>query len=258
MNKLVFTIIQLFFTLFIISLTAFGQTAFSSKTQTIIAPVSYSNPVLISAEKGCHPGNLNADRFDYHLNPNQQIEFCQALQEVSLKLNYDWSPELKEEIQQIWEVFMTQNVKIRPMKPGLPSRIIAAAESFTENTPGFNASFYLRPEKVQDKTFFLSFMHELRHIYDFYVLWDNQTYITEAELEKRGFRIMGKIYEEMPDKNSFFRMPTFWNNDWKNLSNSEIEDRREEEIEKFMRGNDLYKHLLKNPEQHKVGIYPNQ
>lgn len=255
MNKFYFRISASFLFLFVFSLAIFGQSNFAAKSAITNNYGLFQNPVLVNANKGCDAGNLNTNKFDSRISSAQQIEFCQALQEVSVKLNYNWSPQLKEEVQEIWDVFMSQNVKIRPMKEGMPSRIIAAAEAFTENTRGFNASFYLRPEKLNDKTFFLSFMHELRHVYDFYTLWDNQTYITEAELEKRGFRIMGKLHQEMPEKDSFFRFPTFWDNNWRNLSAAEIERKREEEIEKFMRGNDLYKHLLKTPEKYKVGIY---
>ncbi|HRH45189.1 MAG TPA: hypothetical protein PKY82_26360 [Pyrinomonadaceae bacterium] len=215
---------------------------------------AFPNPILENSDRGCSFGNLNIARFDNNISQSQRIEFCEALQAISTKLNSNWSPELRNEINQIWQVFLTQNVKIRPMKAGLSGRVMAAAEAFTERSNNFNASFYLRPEKLNDKSFFLVFMHELRHVYDFYTLWATKSKMTEAELEKRGFRIMGKIYQEMPNKDRFFRLPTFWDNDWKNLSTDEIARRREEKINNWMRGNDFYKDLMKNPEQHSVGF----
>ncbi len=225
-----------------------------NKSLTSNNSANFPNPILVNNDKGCNFANLNADRFDSRITPNQRIEFCEALQAVSAKLSSNWSPELRAEIKQIWQVFLTQNVKIRPMKVGVSSRIVAAAEAFTEPNNGFNASFYLRPDKFRDKSFFLVFMHELRHVYDFYGLWATKTKITEAEFEKRGFRVMSKLYQEMPNKDRFFRLPTFWDNDWKNLSAGQIEQKREEKIEKWMRGNEFYKDLMKNPEQHPVGF----
>ena len=201
---------------------------------------------------------LNADfwlnSFAESQSRAQRLEFCEALQAVSAKLNGNWSPELRAEINQVWQVFMSQNIKIRPMKEGVSGRIVAAAEAFTERNKGFNASLYLRPEKFRDKSFFLVFMHELRHVYDYHALWISKSRIAEAELEKRGFRIMSKLYQETPNKDRFFRLPTFWDNDWKNLSANEIARKREDKIENWMRGNEFYKDLLKNPEQRAVGF----
>lgn len=215
---------------------------------------AFPNPILSDTERGCSFGNLNIDRFDQRITQAQRLEFCEALQAVSAKLNGNWSPELRAEINQIWQVFMSQNIKIRPMKEGVSGRIVAAAEAFTERNKGFNASLYLRPEKFRDKSFFLVFMHELRHVYDYHALWTSKARITEAELEKRGFRIMSKLYQEMPNKDRFFRLPTFWDNDWKYLPANEIARKREEKIENWMRGNEFYKDLLKNPEQRAVGF----
>lgn len=215
---------------------------------------AFPNPTTMDKSTGCSFGNLNIERFDNRISSAQRLQFCEALQSISQKLSSNWSPELRNEINQMWQVLMTQNVKIRPMRSDLSGRVLAAAEAFTERSSSFNASFYLRPEKFQDKSFFLVFMHELRHVYDFYALWETKSNITEAELEKRGFRVMSKLYQEMPNKDRFFRLPTFWDNDWKNLNPAEIARRREEKIENWMRGNEFYKDLMKNPEQHPVGF----
>lgn len=229
-------------------------------TELAVSNLAFRNPILLRLDKGCNIENINLERFDKDINAGQSVAFCEALQDISAKLSGNWSSALKTEMMQIWWVFLNKNVKIRSMKNGASSRILAAAEAFTDNSPGagFNASFYLRPNKVNDKSFFYVFMHELRHVYDFYQIYQTQGNMTEAELEKRGFRIMGEIYQETPDKPFFFRLPTFWEDGWKNLSAGEIAQRREQKIEKFMRGNGFYKNLLKNPESHIVGYLPNQ
>lgn len=229
-----------------------GETSVSA-TFPVIS--EYSNPLIFKQSNGCQRENLDPARFDRELDAETRISFCEAVQDVSNKLKQKWSPDLSDEIGQIWQVFTSQKVVIRPMKKGVSSNVIAAAEAFTNNETGagFNASFYLRAGRVRDKSFLLVFMHEMRHAADFYSLWKNHTSITEAELEMRGFRIMGRIYAELRDKPYFFRMPTFWDDDWKNLPPSEIERRREEKIEKFMRGNGFYKSLMKNADQHTVG-----
>ena len=222
--------------------------------------LAFPNPILLKSDQGCRLENINLQRFDKEISTSQSTAFCEVLQEIAVRLNGNWSPALKAEMQQIWWVFLHENVKIRPMKSGTSGRVLAAAEAFTDNTPGagFNASFYLRVNRVKDKSFFYVFMHELRHVYDFYDLYKNQTHITEAELEKRGFRIMGEIYQETQNKPKFYRLPTFWEDGWKNLPQTEIAQKRDKKIEKFMRGNGFYKHLLKNPETHPVGYLPNQ
>ena len=101
-------------------------------------------------------------------------------------------------------------------------------------------------------------MHELRHIFDFYTLWKNKTNITEAELEKRAFRIVGKINRESPDDNKFSRLPTFWEDDWKHLSENEIDRKREGKIERFMENSGSYKHSMAAPEKYSVGYLSNQ
>ncbi len=264
MNTNYSIILVSFFTFFVFSVNIFGQYSnlqFKNSPSAVKGPdaasrTMYPNPILMNEDHGCDAENLNPERFSSAIKPNQRVAFCEALEEVSAKLSDNWSPGLRSEIREIWQVFLRENVKIRPMKEGVSPRVAAAAESFTENGPGggFNASFYLRPERATDKSFFPVFMHELRHIFDFYTLWKSQTRITEAELEKRGFRIMGRIYQEITEKPQDLGIPSFWENSWKDLSSSEIDRRREEKIEDFMRRSSFYKDLLKSPENHPVGF----
>lgn len=213
-----------------------------------------SNPALVEFDSKCQIENINPTRFDQSFNIEQKVEVCEALQNILVQLNQNWSPQLQDEINQMWQVFISQNIKIRPMKSGVSSSIVAAAEAFTEKNVVFNASIYLRPEKFKQKSFFLVFIHELRHIYDFYQLWQNRGSISEAEFEKRGFRVMSKVYQETPKKEHFFRLQTFWEDNWKNLSTDKIESRREDKIESWMKKNSFYKNLLKNPEKNQVSF----
>ena len=216
---------------------------------------SFQNPLINNQVNGCRLDNLNSAKFGGDLNVGERLIYCQAVQNVAAQLSQNWSPVLRTEIEQIWNVFASEKVVIRPMKKGVSSRILAAAESFTEpaELTGFNASLYLRADRADDKSFFLVFMHEMRHVADFYDLWKTHGNMTEAELETRGFRIMGALYAEMSEKPYFFRLPTFWEDDWKTLTANEIELRRTEKIEKFMRGNGFYKSMMQSPASHTVG-----
>ncbi len=245
---------------FIPSIAFFGQqTQYSESTFTGNTVIS-QNPVLLAAKKNCRTENLNTTRFDKQISTNQMMLFCEILQDFSVKISGNWSPVLKSEIQQIWQVFIHENIKIRPMGKDVSPNIRAMAEAFSESTVGkkFNANLYLRLEQAGDKWFFLIFIHELRHIFDLYMMWKNKTGMTEAELEKRAFRIVGKIIEESPDDNTFSRLPTFWKDNWKHLSPKEINQKREEKIEKFMQSSSAYKHLLINPEKYVVGYAANK
>ena len=247
-------------TFFILSIAVSGQLIQRFKPTITDNITAFPNPLLLDAGKGCRPENLNSTRFDTRVSTNQRMVFCETLQEVSVKLTGNWSPALKSEMQQIWQIFSRQNIKIRLMEENISSNVRAMAEAFTENTAGrgFNANLYLRPERAADKSFFPIFMHELRHIFDLYMLWKNKTNITEAELEKRAFRIVGKINQELPDNDRFSRLPSFWEDGWKHLSPNEIDRKREEKIERFMRSTGAYKHLLTTPEKYRVGYLSNQ
>ena len=278
MNKLLFSSIfsSIVFSL-LLTTSFFGQTNFYSTSPNSIEinkivrgndlesfssstpsrKPAFLNPSIFRFENGCSAENVNAKRFDKELSIDEQVAFCEALQGVSVELNNNaWSPELKAELQEVWKVFLTQNVNIRPMKKGMSKRIVAAAEAFTSNQKGsgFNATLYLRPTNAKKKSFFLFTMHELRHVFDFYQLWKKRKVITQSEFEKRGFRIMGKIASETKRKESFFRLPQLWNDKWKKLSNKEIEQKREAKIESYMQKSRFYKHLVKNPNKHIVGF----
>lgn len=254
--KKYFSGISSIITLLILAMSALGQQIQYIKPTFTGNPAAFPNPLVSDAGKACFPQNLNAARFDKRISPHQQILFCQTVQEISLKLDKEnWSPILKSEIRQIWRVFFFENVKIRPLGKDASPNTQAMSEAFNEEMRGgnFNANLYFRPERVKDKSFFPIFMHELRHIFDMYLLWKNKTDMTEAEMEKRAFRLVGKINQELNETNSFFGTPTFWKTNWKNLSAGEIERKRDEEIDKVMRGSGAYKHLLQNPEKYIIG-----
>ncbi len=245
---------------FMISTVAFGQQSRYVKSKAMIAPTFFTNPLVYKNDGGCNFENLDSARFDGQISTNQKILFCKTLQKISLKLDGNWSPALKSEMQQIWQIFARENVKICLFKFGVPSGYRAMAEIADEKTGGngFNINLYLRPEQTGDKSFFPIFMHELRHIFDLYTIWKNKTSITQAELEKRAFRITGKINQELPDNDRYSGLPTFWKNSWKNLSPNEINQKREAKIEKFMQNNSVYKNLLINPEKHLIDYSSNQ
>lgn len=247
-------------TFFIFSIAVFGQQNQYSATALNGNSAAFPNPLLLDANKGCSPENLSAARFDNRIGVSQRVLFCETLREISIKLDGDWSPALKSELRQIWQVFAREKVKIRLFEKDVPSSVRAMAEAFTENTKGdgFNANLYLRPERTKDKSFFPILMHELQHVLDMHTAWKNKIGITEAELEKRAFRIVGKISQESPDAGKSFNMPTFWEEGWKHLPLAEISSKREEKIEKFMRNNEWYKHLLANPQKYVIGYASNQ
>jgi hypothetical protein len=244
-----------FSSIIILAISALGQQIQYLKPTFSGSPAAFPNPLVSDAGRTCLPQNLNTERFDKRISPNQQMLFCQAVQEISVKLDGNWSPVVKNEMRQIWRVFFFENVKIRPLGKDASSNTQAMAEAFTEETKGvnFNANLYFRPERVKDETFFPIFMHELRHIFDMYLLWKNKTNMTEAEMEKRAFRLVGKINQELNETNLFSTTPTFWKINWRNLSASEIDRKRDEEIDKVMRNSSAYKYLLENPEKYLIG-----
>lgn len=218
---------------------------------------TFANPTISKFENGCKPNNLNGERFAYGISRAQQVQFCEAFQMVSEELNQtNWSPKLRAELEEIWEVFINENVKIRPMKRGISKRIVLAAEPFTENRSGFdfNASVYIRPEHIQNRSFFLLAMHELRHVYDFHRLWLTSSSLPEAELEKRGFRIMGKIAKETSKKEKLKRLPKVWKDSWGKYEQNVIASKMESTIEKFMRKSSFYKQRLSNPGRYMVSF----
>ncbi|MEZ5347418.1 MAG: hypothetical protein R2681_17865 [Pyrinomonadaceae bacterium] len=182
--------------------------------------------------------------------------FCGALQKITDDLNNtNWSEELFRELRAVWEVFQSQDVKIRPMKKGVSNRVAALTEVFIPNSrdKGFTASLYLRPGSIKDSDFFISSMHEIRHVFDFYQVWKTRSGITKAELEKRGFRIMGKIARETARNESFSRLPKLWDDDWRSLPQNSIEKKVEARIDDYMRGSKFYRSIVAEPEKHFVG-----
>ncbi len=217
---------------------------------------AFSNPSVMHFGEGCNPGNLNPARFSNEIKPSERTLFCEALQQVSDQLNSTkWSEELGWELAQIWEVFNSEDVKIHPMKDEVSGRIAASAEAFLPNSKkgNFNGKLYLRPESAKSSQFFIVSMHELRHIYDFYNVWKTRGGITKAELEKRGFRLMGKIARETSQKESFWRLPELWDDDWNELSENAIADKMESRIVKYMSKSKFYKALIKNPNGEYIG-----
>jgi len=218
---------------------------------------NFVNPTISSFEDGCDPANLRIERFAYGISQAQRVQFCEAFQKISNELNStDWSPKLRGELEKIWSVFINENVKIRPMKRGVSKRIVLAAEPFTHGGSnfGFNASIYIRPKYINANSFFLLAMHELRHVYDFHELWMTSASLPEAEMEKRGFRIMGRIAKETPKKEKLKRLPKVWKDSWRKYEDRKVASKMESTIEKFMRKSRFYKQRLRNPNRYMVSF----
>ncbi len=224
--------------------------------EEVLFKSAFSNPSVNQFDKGCNQANLNSGKFSSEIKPSDRAIFCEALQEVANQLNNNnWSDQLQWELQQIWSVFISEDIKIHPMKKGVSSRIAASAEAFIPNSTksGFHGKLYLRPDSAQSSQFFIVAMHELRHVYDFYNVWKTRGGITKAELEKRGFRLMGRIARETPQKESFWRLPTLWSEDWRGLSEKEINSRMESKIVRYMSKSKFYKALIQNPGKDFIG-----
>lgn len=239
--------------------TQFSLNFVSGKPVSILpAPnkAAFLNPAIYRFESGCVNGNFNPAKFSDEISLADRTAFCEALQDVTDDLNSNnWSDELRNELREIWEVFLSQDVKIRPMKKSVSKRIAASAEAYLPNSriKGFNASLYLRPGSVNGRSFFIVTMHELRHVYDFYTVWKEHSGITKAELEKRGFRIMGKIAKETPQDESFSRLPKLWEDDWSSLSQSAVSEKMEVRINDYMKDSKFYRALIAEPDKHFVG-----
>ncbi|MCB1023446.1 MAG: hypothetical protein KDB79_03595 [Acidobacteria bacterium] len=217
---------------------------------------TFENPVLSRFESGCAAGNLNSEKFGDGISISDRAELCEAIQQIANGLNNtNWSPALRRELRDIWTVFLSQNVKIYPMKKGVSSRIAASAEAFLPNSreKGFIASLYLRPRSAKDNSFNIAAIHEIRHVYDFYTIWKDHTGITKAELEKRGFRIMGKIAKETPQNETFSRLPKLWDDAWRSLSEDSVREKVESRIIDYMSDSKFYRDLIANPNDHFVG-----
>ncbi|MFV0388664.1 MAG: hypothetical protein ACK5NT_07905 [Pyrinomonadaceae bacterium] len=227
-----------------------------SPSESAPTTVAFTNPALFGIDSGCFNSNINKKRFSDDISLSQEIGFCQDLQRVANQLNgTNWSPELRKELMSIWSVFINENVTIKPMKSDVSNRIVASAEAFVPSgTNGnFSANLYLREGAAQNDEFLLVAMHELRHIYDFYVVWKSQQGISQAELEMRGFRIMSRIARETNAHESFSRLPKLWDDDWVKLPENEIARIVDERIENYMRKSQFYQNLIENPQNYFVG-----
>lgn len=209
----------------------------------------FANPVLRTQTRGCEINNLRTERFSAEVNPDERQKLCRTIDKITVKLNSTrWSPALSGELKGIWEVFSFEPVVLRPMPKGASSRMLAMAEAFPSGVAGqsFEATVYVRPEKSDSDSFFQVLLHELRHVYDFYDTWKNQTRMNSIELERRAFLLMGKISQETPEKENFSGLPSFWKDSWANLPQSEIIARREAAVEKYLDDNKLYRNLEKS------------
>lgn len=229
------------------------------KDKTELKKASFTNPAVLSFGDGCVGDNLNSNRFSAEISGDERIKYCEALERVSGELNsHEWSPTLQAELHEIWNVFLEKDVVIRRMKKGVSSRVMAAAEAFTKKSgSGFNASLYIRAESATADSFFLVAMHELKHVNDYYHVWKKRSSITELDLEKRAFTIMGKIARETESKESFWRLPKVWDDKWSGLSDARIASNTDKNIERFMKKSRFYKHLVKNPNKFVYGYAVN-
>ena len=228
---------KLFLSVFFLLTFYFPLTAFS------VAAAEFSNPIVKTADAGCAAENLRAERFSAEISQDERVRLCAAVEKITNKLNAtNWSPELSAELKNIWQVFSTETVILRPMPNGTSSRVAAMAEPFPAgSTDGkFDACVYVRPEKSQTDAFFQLLLHELRHVLDFHDTWKNRTAINSLEVERRAYLLMSKLTEETPEKENFSGVPKFWKESWRKRSAAEISLKRERTIQKFLRKSKFY------------------
>ncbi len=210
----------------------------------------FANPLVTTAGASCSTENLRNEKFVSETPLVERIRVCLALDKITAKLNQTvWSPALSTELKFIWQTFSVQQVTLRSMQNKFPSQILAMAEPFPEKTRGdiFTAAVYIRLENSDDASFFQILLHELRHVHDFYETWKNKTALSSIEIERRAYLLMGKLTRETAEKERFSGVPKFWKESWRNLSESEISEKREAAIQKFLRGKKLYRELAMNP-----------
>ena len=221
-------------------------------TEATLRPtaVNFTNPVTKTAGAGCAADNLRSERFVSELALYERVKLCQALDKITNKLNRTaWSPALSAELGNIWQVFSTESVALRPMPPGTSARTLAMAEPFPAGSTGagFAAAVYVRSEKGDDASFFQILLHELRHVLDFYETWKNKRALSSIEIERRAYLLMGRLTQETPEKESFSGVPKFWKESWRKLSETEISAKRDKAIEKYLRGKKQYRDLAQDP-----------
>ncbi|MFV0387856.1 MAG: hypothetical protein ACK5NT_03790 [Pyrinomonadaceae bacterium] len=220
------------------------------------AVMRFANPAVMRFGNGCSTNNLDENRFAQGMSDMQKVSFCNAIDEVSKELNRtNWSPELRNELQNIWRVFLTKNIKLRPVRNDMPGYFALASEPFTRGEGlDFNATVYVRPEYSHTKLFFLMAMHELRHIYDFYELWESGKRLSEGEMEMRGFLIMGRIARETSAKEKFSRLPKVWKDSWSRHNEQQIEADMYKAVSKFLLKHPFYKDRIKNPDRYLISF----
>ena len=100
--------------LFVSGCSAFSSPDLSGKTKHKNL-TAFENPTVSGYSKACSPELLKADRFSKELSYALRMRFCSALSSVTRQLNETrWSEELDYELRQIWTVFTSQKVVIKP------------------------------------------------------------------------------------------------------------------------------------------------
>ena len=245
----------LIFTFFVFSFFSFPTPAqnFQPFPPFPVRPNSFVNPLLkLPGGGGCAENNLRAERFAPDVASNDRIKLCQAIDGVAHKLNSTtWSPALAAELHGIWQTFANEAVALRLMPPGTPWQMLAMAEPFPPGSAGnrFSAAVAFRPEKSGDASFFQILLHELRHVLDFHETWKNRAALDSLEIERRAFLLMGKLTQETPEKEKFSGVPKFWKESWRKRSEAEIAVRRQQAVEKYLRGKKLYRELANDPKR---------
>ncbi|MGI8788864.1 MAG: hypothetical protein ACR2HG_14015 [Pyrinomonadaceae bacterium] len=207
---------------------------------------NFENPLLKINNANCAADNLRAERFASEISESDREKLCQAIDKITYKLNATaWSPEVSSELQSVWQTFSNEAVTLRSMPRGISSRMLAMSEPFPAGSVGgnFSACVYVRPEKSDNAAFFQILLHELRHVYDFHDTWSNKTSVNSLELERRAFLLVSKLAQETPEREKFSDIKKLWKESWRNLSPSEIAEKRESAVEKYLRNNKYYRDL---------------
>lgn len=207
------------------------------------------NPLLIDQNKGCQSENLNQLRFSMELETSRKIKICQSVVQVLSRINQGvWSTNLKSELVEIWTIYSQNNVYFARMPVKESSDILAMTESFSteKDNEQYFACIYLNKKVEEKKWFYQVFLHEIKHVFDFYYSWSKGKNISEIELERRAFRLMSQLDEETPKKIRHSKIPQLWKDKWKKLARPQIEFNREEAITNYLRKSSFYKNFLEN------------
>ncbi|MFV0387850.1 MAG: hypothetical protein ACK5NT_03760 [Pyrinomonadaceae bacterium] len=229
--------------------SVFERQRITQDEQNIVLRIKvFANPTKIDDNIDCRYSNLDGARFSPEISANYRVLFCQVIQRLSDDLNATkWSPKLSDELHSIWGVFLRERVVIKIMPKEMPEYVTLASRPFVNGeSRGFNAGLFLRVENLDDDGFFLWAVHELRHIYDFYQIWDKNIPIAEADLEYNSFIAMGKLAQETSKEEDLSRLPRVWDDSWEALSENEIDAKMRKAIESFMTKHEGYRELVKN------------